>query len=102
MDTQIKVAFSMQNTIQNIIKQHSQTDRYNKSGIYQRKCVDCPLKYIGQTGRTFHTRCKEHNQAIRNNNSNSGYSSHILNMGHTYRTITNTVDITRTHKQGNT
>jgi hypothetical protein len=24
-------------------------DKYNRSGIYQMKCLDCPLKYIGQT-----------------------------------------------------
>jgi hypothetical protein len=43
--------------------------------------LDCPLKYIGQTGRTFKTRYKEHIQAIRNNNGKSGYSKHILNTG---------------------
>jgi hypothetical protein len=43
------------------------------------KCLDCPLKYIGQTGRTFHTKYKEHIQTIRNNhNSNLGYSSYTL------------------------
>jgi hypothetical protein len=57
--------------------------------------LDCPLKYIGQTGRY-----KEHMQAIRNNNSNSGYSNHILNAGHNYGTITNTTDIIRTHRKG--
>jgi hypothetical protein len=55
------------------------------------KCMDCPLKYIGQTGRTFKARYKEHIQAIRNNNSNSGYSKHILNTEHTYRNITDTM-----------
>jgi hypothetical protein len=54
-----------------------------KCGIYQIKYLDCPLRYVGETGRTFKTRYKEHIQATRNNNSNSGYSSHILNMGHT-------------------
>jgi hypothetical protein len=29
-----------------------------------------------------------------------GYSSHILNTGHTYETITDTVDIARTQKKG--
>jgi hypothetical protein len=67
----------MRSTIHNIIKQHPQTDKYNKSGIYQMKCLDCPLKYTGKTGRTFHTRHKEHIQAIRNNNSNLGYTSHM-------------------------
>jgi hypothetical protein len=64
------------------------------------KCLDCPLKYIGQTGRIFHTRYKEHIHAIRNNNSNSGYSNHILNTGHKYGTITDTMDIIRTHRKG--
>jgi hypothetical protein len=39
-------------------------------------------------------------QAIRSNNSNSGYSNHILNTGHAYRTITNTMDIVKTAKKG--
>jgi hypothetical protein len=56
------------------------------------KCLDCPLKYIGQTGRTFNLRYKEHNHAIRSNCSKSGYSNHILNTGHTYGTITDTMD----------
>jgi hypothetical protein len=67
--TQIKVAFRTQNTIQNIVKLHSQIDKYEKSGIYQIKCMDCPLQYVRQTGRTFCTRNKEHIQEIRNNNS---------------------------------
>jgi hypothetical protein len=58
-DEQIKIAFRTQNTIQNIVK-HERTDEYNKSGIYQMKCLDCTLKYIGQTGRTLHTSYKEH------------------------------------------
>jgi hypothetical protein len=64
------------------------------------KCLDCPLKYIGQTGRTFNIRYKEHIQAIRNNNSNLGYSTHTLNTGHTYGTITDTMDIVNIGKRG--
>jgi hypothetical protein len=30
---------------------------------------------------------------IRNNISNSGYTSHILNTGHTHRTLRGTVDV---------
>jgi hypothetical protein len=63
------------------------------------KCQDCPLKYIGQTDRTFHTRYKEHIQAIKSNNSYSGYSNHILNTGHAYGTITDTMGIVKTAKK---
>jgi hypothetical protein len=58
------------------------------------KCLDCPL-YIGQPGRTFNLGYKEHIQAIRSKCSKSGYLNHILNMGHTYGTITDSMDVIR-------
>jgi hypothetical protein len=63
------------------------------------KCLDCPLKYIGQTGRAFHTRYREHIQAIRDNNRNSGHPSHILNTGHKYGTVTGTMNIIRRNER---
>jgi hypothetical protein len=56
--TQIKIAFRTQNTIPNLVKQHPRGDNYNKSGIYQMKSFDCPLKCIGQTGGAFHAKYK--------------------------------------------
>jgi hypothetical protein len=64
------------------------------------KCLDCPLRYIAKTGRTFKTIYKKHIQAIRNNNSNSGYSNHILNTGYTHGTITDTTDVIRNGRKG--
>jgi hypothetical protein len=54
-----------------------------------------PIKIYGQTGRY-----KEHIQDIRKNNSNSGYSNHILNIGHTYGTIADTMNIIRAGRKG--
>jgi hypothetical protein len=65
------------------------------------KCHNCPLKYIGQTGRA-HRRYKEHIQAIRSNNGNSGYWNHILNTGHKYGNITDTMDVIKTEKKRKT
>jgi hypothetical protein len=65
------------------------------------KCMDCPLQYMGQTGRTFETRYKEHIQAIRNNNGNSGFSNHVLNTGHAYGGITDTMKVIKIEKEGN-
>jgi hypothetical protein len=59
-DTHIRIAFRTQNTIENILKYKPKTNIYNKSGIYQMKCMECPKKYVGQTGRTFNIRYKEH------------------------------------------
>jgi hypothetical protein len=64
------------------------------------KCLDCPLKYIGQAGRTFQTRRREHIHTLRNNNSNSGYSNHILNTGHKYDITADIMDIIKTHRKG--
>jgi hypothetical protein len=95
-----KITFCTQNTIQNILKPHAQSDKGSRSGIYRMNCLDCPLKYIGQTGRTFNIRYEEHIHDIRSNNSNSGYSNHILNAGHTYGTICHTMDVITTGRKG--
>jgi hypothetical protein len=82
-----------------MIKPHPQIDRYEKNGVYQVKCIDCSLKHIGQTGQTFYTGSKEHIQAVSNNNDNSGYSSHILNTGHAYGSIADTVKIIKNREK---
>jgi hypothetical protein len=62
--------------------------------------MDCPLKYVGQTGRTFKTRYKEHIHDIRSNKGNTGYSNHILNAGHTYGTMQDTMEIITLGRKG--
>jgi hypothetical protein len=59
-----------------------------------------PTEYIGQMGRTFNIRYKEHIHDIRSNNSNTGYTNHILNTGHTYGTLTDTTEIITKGKKG--
>jgi hypothetical protein len=61
--------------------------------------MDCPLKYVGQMGRTFNTRFKLHIHDIRSKNTNSGYSNHLLNTGNAYGTRTDNTEI-MTRKQG--
>jgi hypothetical protein len=51
-------------------------------------------------GKTFNTKDKEHIHDIRGNNGNTGYSDHILNTGHTYGTITDTMEIITTGIKG--
>jgi hypothetical protein len=69
-ETEINIAFKTNNTIKRIIKTNPHIEhknRYNSPGIYKLKCKDCPLQYIGKTGRSFNTRFKEHIRAIRYN-----------------------------------
>jgi hypothetical protein len=61
---------------------------------------ELPLKYIRQTGRSFNARYEEHICDIRHNSSNSGYSNHILNTGHSYGSIRNTMKIIKAERKG--
>jgi hypothetical protein len=49
---------------------------------------------------TFNIRYKEHIRDIRTNNGNTGYANHILNTGHAYGPITDTMEIITTGKKG--
>jgi hypothetical protein len=101
-DTDIKIAFRTKNTL----KKHLQPkqigrNKYDNSGVYKLKCMDCSLQYIGQTGRSFKTRYKEHIRAIQyNKKENSTYAQHIIDTGHTYGTIQNTMEILHTTQKG--
>jgi hypothetical protein len=99
----LKVAFRTNNTIKRILKTKPPIEngnKYNSPGIYKLKCKDCPLQYIGQTGRSFNTRYKEHVRAIKYNKETSGYARHILNSGHSYGSIDDTLDIIKIERKG--
>jgi hypothetical protein len=58
------------------------------------------MKYVGQMGRTFNTRYKEHIYNIKSSNSNTGYSKHVLDTGHAYDTMEETMDVVRIGRKG--
>jgi hypothetical protein len=58
------------------------------------------MKYIGQTGTELNIRYIDHIHTIRNNSSNSGYSNYILNTGHLYGSLTDTMDVISTGRKG--
>jgi hypothetical protein len=64
------------------------------------KMQQIPLKYVGQTGHTFKVQYKEQIQAIKTNKQKSNYPQHILDTGHTYGTIDQTLEIPHTEKKG--
>jgi hypothetical protein len=68
-------------------------DIYNLNGVYQLKCANCPLRYVGQTGRTFEVRFKEHIRDITNNGQSSKFAQYILDTTHEYDNIENTLEV---------
>jgi hypothetical protein len=77
-NTNVKVAYKVNNTIKFKCSSRKQNNKYNNSGVHQLKCGSCEQVYIGQTGRDFKTRFKEHVHDIRYNLTKSKYAEHIL------------------------
>jgi hypothetical protein len=99
-NTNLRIAYKTNNTLQKHLEvKNIDPDKYSHSGIYEMKCNSCHLKYIGQTGRNFKTRYKEHIHAIHTNKT-SKYAQHILETGHTYGTIEDTLNILHCEKKG--
>jgi hypothetical protein len=78
------------------------TDTYKQCGVYQLKCGECPLMYVGQKERIFKDRCREHIQPIRNNGETSNFAQYtrMLETGHTYGTMEETIEILQINKKG--
>lgn len=74
------------------------TDVLKKSGVYKLKCPDCDAVYVGQTGRTFEIRYKEHLRSFRLNKNDSTFSNHILESNHTFPNLEN-INILHTHEK---
>ncbi|PNF35966.1 hypothetical protein B7P43_G03548 [Cryptotermes secundus] len=79
---------------------HETTDKYNLCGVYQMTCKDCDLKYVGQTGRNFRKRYKEHIREIKTNGQKSKFAQHILDTTHNYHTIDKAMEILHIEKKG--
>jgi hypothetical protein len=93
------MSYRTKNNIKHLLRIKENKGKYNLSGVYQLQCTDCPKKYIGQTGRTFEARFKEHARDIRNSGQNSKFAQHILDTGHEYETIEKTMKILRIEKR---
>jgi hypothetical protein len=90
-------AFYCVSSLNHLKSREKTLDTYNLSGVCQLKWNECPLRYIGQTGRSFGVRYKEHTQAIRTDRQNSHYAHvttdqtlevlHIEKKGHSLNTL---------------
>ena len=60
------------------------------------------MKYVGQTGRTFKVRSREHVRDIKNNGQSSKFAEHILDTTHEYSTTDKTLEVLYIGKKGRT
>ena len=90
--TDLRISLPTNNTIQKLlIPKQQTTDKYSRSGAYKLTCQDCNKAYVGQTGRSFLERFKEHRQAFEINSHISNYAKHIIEQSNTFGPIQNTM-----------
>jgi hypothetical protein len=98
--TDLKIALHTKNTIQKLLMPKPQTsDTYTCSGAYKLTCPDCNKAYIGQTGRSFKERLKEHKYAFKTKSHMSNYAKHILEHSHSFGHIQDLTDSTIPRKR---
>jgi hypothetical protein len=56
-------------------------DSIQKSGVYEIQC-ECGATYVGQTGRSFQTRIKEHKKGYITGNTTSLFAKHLIDSSH--------------------
>ena len=101
-NTNLNIAYKTNNTIGKLLTPNntSTSDKFNKSGIYQLTCLDCNMKYIGQTGRSIYTRYCEHFRDFKHANGNSKYAQHLIENRHSIGPIKKIMDILYVIKKG--
>jgi hypothetical protein len=83
-------------------KNHSihTSDPYNRNGVYQLTCTTCNKRYIGQTGRPFRTRFKEHERDFKHNTYKSNFARHLAEEQHPFPPINECMEILHHVKKG--
>ena len=79
-------------------KDKQNCQKYRNNGVYQLWCKDCPLVYIGQTGRQFQMKFKEH--SYKNIYTNSTYAQHLMNHGYFLGHVEDIMDVIFTTYEG--
>ena len=98
--TDLHIAYRTNNTLQKHLSYNTtQVDKYTLSGIYRLTCPNCNRAYVGQTGRDFHTRYKEHFRAFQHNTQQSKFAQHVTKHGHAFSSINSTMEIMQLHRK---
>jgi hypothetical protein len=97
-NSRVRIGYCANNTIKNncIIP----TYKYETCGVYNMKCLTCELVNVGQTGRDFKTRYKEHINDIRQNVEKSRYAVHMLKENHEYGPIEEVMNVIKMENEG--
>jgi hypothetical protein len=92
------IAFKTQQNLEMQLK--PKKEEILDTGVYQLICSDCPAFYIGQTGRSFGQRFKEHVRDIGKMYATSNFAIHINTTQHNYIDMNTNMKILYTMVKG--
>ena len=80
----IRVATKPLKTLQRIFPspKHQIPPEQRTNVVYNIPCSDCPWSYVGETGRSFETRKKEHIRSVKNCKKGSNIAKHAWDLNH--------------------
>ena len=81
----IRVSFRPPNSLRNMLSHPKDPVPLGQKSniVYRIPCVDCDKCYVGQTGRTFSQRVKEHQRAVKTFDANvSVLAEHVMHADH--------------------
>lgn len=96
----IELTFRTSNKLMTHLNKTEPKPKFNLSGVYKIKCDDCPSVYIGQTGRSFHTRYKEHHPDPRTVKQKSNVAQHLIDSNHSISEIENNLEVLHVSRKG--
>ena len=76
----ITIVFHYNNTVKNILINNNPNKP--EACIYKIPCANCPLVYVGQTGKSLEARVKQHKYSIRSGQENSALFQHLRGFNH--------------------
>lgn len=87
----VRLAFKTSNTLKLRLRHNlkQQKNDYSKSGVYRLQFNDCECFYIGQTGRSFTTRFREHTYS----QNKTAFGTHLKDAKHNVNNIEHNMKI---------
>jgi predicted GIY-YIG superfamily endonuclease len=80
--TKVKVAFYNKKCLKNLLSHtKDKIPVLEQSGVYKLSC-ECGAAYVGQTGRKFKERLKEHETCAKNKDVTSLFAKHLIETNH--------------------
>ena len=81
--------FRTNNNIHKFLRNTIHRPMERRTSVYKIICDDCDMFYIGQTGRAFKERFKEHLPKSNLNTVRSNYAKHLMAFNHNYTDFDN-------------